>query len=204
MATLHGLGPTSASQLVGNERMLPSRREVLRTHRPCLHEVPDVPLGAWQSTAGRHLNISTGSKQAGARADRRRLNVKVATAETHTDNEIPIDVTATDRLIALLKRTRLLDRYLATGAGKGISQAWRMREEATRETKTKKPTALPFYQSIAMLNWKNTSLRTRMNSNLYLRLWSWKFNDITSKCRASTSESALGGASSQRPDSGRY
>lgn len=77
--------------------------------------------------------FSTGSKQASARADRRRLNVKVVTAETHTDNEIPADVTATDRLIAFLKRTRLLDRYLATGAGKNMSQAWRMREE------TKKP-----------------------------------------------------------------
>lgn len=37
MATLHSLGPASTSQLVGNKRMLPSRREVLRTHRPCLH-----------------------------------------------------------------------------------------------------------------------------------------------------------------------
>lgn len=43
---------------------------------------------------------------------------------------------------------------------------------------------------------KNTGLRTCMNSNLYLRLWSWKFNDIASKCGLSVSESIVGRASS--------
>lgn len=115
----------------------------------------------------------------------------------HRHNEIPIGLSFSCSgqlpLIASFEKHhgQISGRYLATGGKADNGLAWRRWGEATRKTKNHCPPFLNYPYSVQ----NNTEAKDWHEYQLVLEAWSWKFNDITSECGPSMSESALGRAS---------
>lgn len=161
------------------------QRKALCTHRQSAWRATRC-LAAQQQAAG--IRTTTEEEETSTQTDGQRSNVRAGTVEMHTDNEIPICSSLSwlqplksilGRIAWLLPSNRCEDRH-CPGLKDELSGHSRDRTTALR----------------LELSWfwtEGFEPEDLHEQELVLGEW-WKFNDITSKCGASMSRSALGRA----------